>query len=287
MKVRVLRFKDFPQRLKEIPEPPEKLQYIGELPDFEKYRFLTIVGSRAPSKYTEQVLEKLISGLEGYPIVIVSGLAIGSDALAHKFALKYKLKTIAVPGSGLSKKVLYPKTNYTLALNILNSGGALLSEFEFEQAAAPWTFPQRNRIMAALADAVLVVQAKEKSGTSITARLALEYNKNVLTIPADIFSENFKGNIKLLKEGAFPVSEPLDILNALNLQEVKYKKQEELNLELSENEEKILQSLDEAKEKELLLQESGLSAQDFAIALAKLEIRGFISERLGKIYKNL
>ncbi len=286
MKVKVLKPENYPLRLKEIPNPPGQIQYIGELPDFEKFRFLTVVGSRRLSRYTEQALEYLFRDLEGYPIVIVSGLALGTDALAHRLAIKHKLKTIAVPGSGLSKEVLYPKSNYSLALKILNSGGALLSEFDFKQTAAPWTFPQRNRIMAALADAVLIAQAKEKSGTSITAKLAIEYNKNVLTIPSNIFNESFSGNLKLLKEGAYPVTKAADILEALNLQEIKYKEQKE-TVNLTEDELKILALLDEPKEKEDLLQKSGLNAQEFSIAIAKLEIQGLISEKLGKIYKNL
>src|SRR3989344_4795871 len=178
--LKLLSPKDFPPLLREIPDAPKKLYVRGKLPSFNS-AWLAVVGSRACTPYGRQALRYLIEGLRGYPVVIVSGLAYGIDAEAHKAALEAKLPTVAVPGSGLDWNVLYPRANVNLAREILKAGlsgqgGALLSEFEPNLKAADYTFPQRNRIMAGLCKAALVVEAKERSGSLITARLATEYN---------------------------------------------------------------------------------------------------------------
>jgi len=139
-----------PKLLQEIPDTPKKLYMIGEFPDQEKNIFLTVIGSRKFTSYGKSVCEKLIAGLAGYPIVIVSGLALGMDGIAHRAALENNLTTIAIPGSGLDESVLYPASHKNLARDILKNGGCLISELEPQQKAAPWTFPQRNRIMAGL-----------------------------------------------------------------------------------------------------------------------------------------
>src|SRR3989344_646430 len=141
--MKMLATSEFPRRLREITDPPKKLYLEGALPP-EDYKWLAVVGSRRFSSYGKEATEMLITGLAGYPIVIVSGLALGIDAIAHKAALQKKLKTVAIPGSGLDRKVLYPSTNKRLAEDILASGGALLSEFEPAFQATAWSFPQRN-----------------------------------------------------------------------------------------------------------------------------------------------
>src|SRR5581483_1684124 len=128
MQIRDLYKKDFPELLKQIPDPPEKLRIIGDIPRTEKY--LCVVGSRKYSDYGKAACEKLIEGLRGYSITIISGLALGMDAIAHRAALNAGLPTIAIPGSGLGEKVLYPSMNRNLGYHIVESGGALISEFE-------------------------------------------------------------------------------------------------------------------------------------------------------------
>lgn len=206
---------EFPQ-LREIPDAPQKLYGRGALPP-GGLRRLAVVGSRNYTNYGKQCVQHLISGLRGYPISIVSGLALGIDALAHEAALENGLHTIAIPGSGLDDAVLYPRTNRGLATQILKSGGLLMSEFEPETASMPWMFPARNRIIAGIADAVLLIEAAERSGTLITARLATEYNKDLLVVPGNIFSENTRGVHQFLKLGATPVTNAADILEALHI----------------------------------------------------------------------
>ena len=209
--IRELSKNEFPASLLEIPQPPKKLYVAGELPP-EGSILLAVVGSRKYTSYGADACEKIIEGLSGYPIVIVSGLALGIDALAHKAALKAGLKTLAVPGSGIDSKVIYPRTNLSLAEEIVEKGGCLLSEYEPDFQASTWSFPARNRIMAGLSRAILVIEAGERSGTLITARLATEYNRDVYVIPNGIFSPGSQGSNKLLKQGAYPITESSDIL---------------------------------------------------------------------------
>ncbi|MEK7098774.1 MAG: DNA-processing protein DprA, partial [Patescibacteria group bacterium] len=215
--LRKLTKKDFPPLLNEIPDPPQQLYVRGELPSYD-LKWLAVVGSRALTPYGKQACEYLIEGLRGYPIVIVSGLAYGTDAHAHKVALHTGLPCVAVPGSGLDYDVLYPKANVGLAKEIIKAGGAHLSEFEPDMKATDYTFPQRNRIMVGLTHATLVIEAKERSGSLITARLATEYNRELLVVPGSIFSATSKGTHQFLKLGATPATEPADILKALGIE---------------------------------------------------------------------
>ena len=204
----------FPHRLREITDPPKKLYVEGVLPP-EDHKWLAVVGSRKYTNYGKEACEKLIEGLRGYPIVIVSGLALGIDALAHRAALDAKLPCVAVPGSGLDPKVLYPSTNRRLADEILRTGGALLSEFEPDFRATAWGFLQRNRIMAGLCDAVLVIEAEQRSGSLVTSRFATEYNRDVFTVPGSIFSSSSGGPHMLIKLGATTITSPKELLDAL------------------------------------------------------------------------
>jgi len=214
LKFKVLKPEQFPTLLKEIPDKPKVLYMEGELPP-ENSIYLAVVGTRKFSTYGKEAAVKIISGLSGYPIVIISGLALGIDAIAHRTALDTGLKTISVPGSGLDRSVLHPASNRKLADQIVQSGGTLLSEFEPKSPAGIHTFPRRNRIIAGLSQAVLVIEAPEKSGTSITARLALDYNRDVLAVPGPIFSINSLGSNRLIKQGATPISSSEDLLEAL------------------------------------------------------------------------
>ena len=214
--IRTLAPEEFPSLLHEIPDAPHALNCRGTLPSPD-LKLLAVVGSRKHTSYGTQVVEHLIAGLRGYPIGIVSGLALGIDSLAHTAALQNDLYTIAVPGSGLDDSVLYPHSHLPLAHTILESGGGLLSEYDHTFAATPWSFPQRNRIVTGMSNATLLIEAGEKSGTLISARLASDYNREVLAVPGDIFSENSRGVHQFLKLGATPITHAEDILAALGI----------------------------------------------------------------------
>lgn len=207
---------EFPPLLREIPQQPKQLNYRGVLPPSDM-KLITVVGSRKYSTYGKQVVEHLISGLHGHNVGIVSGLALGIDSLAHEAALRHNLYTLAVPGSGLHANVIYPATHKPLARKILESNGGMLSEFDPLFKATMWSFSQRNRIMAGIAHATLVIEASEKSGTLITARMAAEYNRDLLVVPGNIFSQNSAGSHQFLKLGATPVTHARDILYVLGI----------------------------------------------------------------------
>lgn len=215
--IHTLDTKEFPRLLHEIPEPPTSLNYRGALPPTHLH-LLSIVGSRKYTTYGKQVVEELVSGLSGYPIGIISGLALGIDSLAHEAALKHGLYTLAIPGGGLDDTVIYPASHRGLANRILAAGGGLLSEFEPTFKATQWSFPQRNRLVAGISHATLLIEAAERSGTLITARLATDYNRELLVVPGSIFSSNSAGVHQFLKLGAVPVTTPKDILEALQIE---------------------------------------------------------------------
>jgi len=275
---------EWPEGLFEIPKKPKKLFVRGKFPDKHAHTFLCIVGSRKHSSYATESIKKLVSGLKGRNIVIVSGLAIGIDTVAHRTALENEITTIAVVGGGVEKDAIYPSINRTLSEEIISRGGCLISEYE-KIESKPWTFPARNRIMAGLSDAVLVVEANEKSGTLITARLALEYNKELLTVPTTIFSDFGKGSNRLMTEGARPVFESKDILDTLGIeksteqkiQSVELNKQEKQIIKLIRNE---IQTFDE------ILLESEMKTSHLSQLLMEMEIKGFINKSLGK-YESL
>ena len=280
--IRKLETSEFPKALLEIADPPKQLFIRGTLPS-EDLTYLAIVGSRKHTPYGRDACDMLIRGLAGYPICIVSGLALGIDSIAHKTALKYKLPTISFPGSGLDPSVLYPASNRELAEDIVRYGGALISEFDPSFRAAQWTFPARNRLMAGIADAVLIIEAEEKSGTLITARLALDYNKDVLAVPGSIFSENSAGTNRLIREGATPIRSSADILEVLGF------KTEEIieskNLSLPESEQKVYDALREPISRDDLAYELDMPIHLLNIELTKLELKEIIREELGKIYR--
>lgn len=220
MDIRTLVRSDFKKAglhsLLEIPEPPETLWMRGALPD-STYKKLAVVGSRALTPYGQEVCETLLAGLAGYPVSIISGLALGGDACAHRAALKAGLHTVAIPGSGLSDPAISPQTNLGLAKEILASGGALLSEHPPSETARPAYFPSRNRIVVGMSDAVLVIEAGERSGTLITARLASDYNRNLMCVPHRIGDPNSEGSHQFIRLGAELVTSSAHLLETLGL----------------------------------------------------------------------
>lgn len=283
--IKKLSGKDIPANLLEIPGPPKVLYYQGQLPNFQENILLAVVGSRKYSSYGREVCEKLITGLSTYPIIIVSGLAIGIDTIAHQSALRANLLTLAIPGSGLDSRVLYPSINRQLANKILDAGGCLMSESEPTDKATIWSFPKRNRLMAGLCQATLIIEAEEKSGTLITARLALDYNREVLAVPGSIFSPSSKGTNRLIEQGATLIMSSEDILKALGF-EIEQGKQRELALkDLSLPEKKIVELLQrENLSRDEIIRQSKLKITEINSLLMILELKGIIKETGGEIH---
>lgn len=202
----------YPALLKEIGNPPKTLYYIGEWPNTNLFP-LAIVGSRESDIYGEEAINSILKDKILDQVVIISGLAKGIDAAAHKIAKK----TIAVLGTGLDENSFYPKENLELYHQIIKSGGLIISEFPIGTKAKPQNFPTRNRIVSGLSRATLVVQAKIRSGALITARLALEEGREVLAVPGSIFNELSAGPHLLISQGAIPVTNHEELTNILNL----------------------------------------------------------------------
>lgn len=204
----------YPALLREIQDPPPKLWVWGRLPSH--FPAVAIVGARKASAYGRATAEQFATALAAAGLWIVSGLALGTDSAAHRGALSAGGRTVAVLGSGLDR--IYPPENQSLAGEIVDRGGVVLSEFERDTEPAPYRFPQRNRIISGLSRAVLVVEAGEKSGALITARLAAEQGREVFVIPHDISRESGRGCLRLIKEGATAVGEPEEILDTLGIE---------------------------------------------------------------------
>jgi DNA processing protein len=268
----------FPSLLAEIPDPPTQLWASGALPS-SNMKLLAVVGSREHTGYAEQVISYLVQGLAGYNIGIVSGLARGVDTLAHTAALQHGLYTCAIPGSGLDRSVLYPARNKALADRILATNGGLLSELSPLTPAAQWTFPARNRIMAGMCHATLLIEAGKKSGTLITARLAVDYNRELLVVPGSIFSPTSRGNHQFLKLGAVPVTHSDDILIALGIEKADTAQQTPSLPTLTPIEMAIMNELQEPQDQDTLIRLVGEPASVVNIALMKLEINGIIMKQ--------
>ncbi len=270
----------FPPLLREIPQVPKSLTYRGILPT-SSMKLLCVVGSRKCTTYGKQVVEHLISGLRGYNIGIVSGLALGIDSLAHEAALAHHLYTLAVPGSGLQDNVIYPATHKPLARKILEQGGGLLSEFAPEFTATKWSFTQRNRIMAGIAHATVLIEAGEKSGTLITARMASDYNRELLVVPGNIFSQNSQGTHQFLKLGATPVTCAQDILYALGFSQEDVEQTPQVfvqRLNLTQDEQKVITTLFESQDKDTLIRAIELPSHIANALLMQMQMKGLITE---------
>lgn len=274
---------EFPSLINEINDPPTKLNIIGKLPKRET-RTLCIVGARRHSSYGKEVCTKLISGLKGHDICIVSGLALGIDSLVHRTAIDNDIQTIAFPGSGLNKDVLYPRTNIKLAEEIVYSGGALISEFENNQASALWTFPKRNRLMAGMSHAVIVIEAELVSGTLITSKLATDYNRDVGAVPGQIYSKLSDGPNMLISKGAKVIRSSDDILEMLDIVKSEDQTmQSKLFPELTQNQKTIIDYLSiEPHTSEQLINRSGINVREFAGIISVLEINNIIEEINGE-----
>lgn len=278
--IRKLEPSEFPPQLLELPDPPKTLYVRGVMPDWNSYAYLAVVGSREYTPYGKQACERIIKGLAGYPVVIVSGLALGIDSIAHQSALDAGIPTVAIPGSGLDDRVLYPACHRSLAKNIVTSGGALLSEFDPLWKPRKESFPQRNRIMAGISRALLVIEATERSGTLITARLAVDYNRDVLAVPGPIHSVTSAGPHSLLKNGAGLIEKSEDVISALGITVVPQQSSVVI-ARLSPLEQRVYTLLEEPQSRDEVVHALSLSPSEANALLASLELRGIVKERYG------
>lgn len=275
--------KNFPKCLKEIKNPPENIFYKGELP--KKYSdCFAIVGTRLCSEYGKRIALEFSNQLSQAGLTIVSGLAPGIDTYSHLACVEKNRQTIAVLGTGLDEKSIYPKENLMLSRKILATGGCLISEYPAGTNGSKLTFPARNRIISALSVGVLVVEAKEKSGSLITAGFARSQGKKLFAVPGSIYSPNSKGTNALIKKGVQLVESSNDILKALKMLS---RKKSDSHPVLGENDEEnlILQAIkEEALYIEKIIEKTNLPASAVLSQLAILEIQGKVRNLGNNIY---
>jgi DNA processing protein len=258
------------KKLSYIANPPKRLWYVGKLPSTE-VKTVAIVGSRKVSHYGREVTYNLAYELAKRGVVIVSGLAIGVDGIAHQAALDAKGTTIAVLGNGLPD--IYPGAHQKLAQQIVAQGGAIITEYEPGIEAKSWTFLMRNRIVSGLADAVIVTEAASRSGTLNTAGHALNQGRELGAVPGNITSPMSAGCNSLLRSGAAPITHYRDILELLGVDEEKTSKQTSLLLADTPEEAILLELLQGGvRDGQELLDRSNLDASTFNQTLSMLEI---------------
>ncbi|EKE19878.1 MAG: hypothetical protein ACD_8C00093G0001 [uncultured bacterium] len=277
----------YPILLREIPDHPYLIYMKGNLKCLE-LPLVAIVGSRKLTTYGSQVARGFARDLAGNGICIVSGLAFGVDATAHRGALDAKGKTIAVLGNSLDDESIYPRTNFQLSQEILNAGGLLISEFPVKTRPDVWTFPARNRIMAGMSQGTLVIEAALKSGSLITANLAVDYNRDVFAVPGSIFSPQSEGNHKIIKAGAKLVTSARDIIEELKIEITTEQKEEKLEISLTDTEKKICAVLShEALHIDTIAKLTKMDTSSISSIMAILEIKSVIKNVGGQNYIRL
>ena len=289
---------DYPEQLREIFDPPPVLWALGDVKLLARPA-IAIVGTRHPTPYGLGMAEVLARDLANHRMVILSGMARGVDSAAHRGALAAGGSTVAVWGTGVD--VIYPKENKSLAENILVAGGAIVSEYRLGTFPAPQNFPKRNRIISGMSIGVLVVEAGENSGTRVTARCALEQNRDVYAVPGNVTTRNAWGPNTLIKQGATLVATWEDVWQELPTQvrlqlegELGFASQPEQaasiveELPLQEPEKIVLNALrhDEAVQLDELMDllESKLTSSEIFTALFELELANRIKQLPGKNY---
>ena len=275
---------NYPKLLKQIYDPPTVLYYKGEiLPSDSKA--VAIVGTRKITGYGKLVTQQFTKGLVNAGLTIISGLARGVDSQAHWTALSEKGRTIAVLGGGLNS--IFPPESRGLAEKIANGFGAVISEFPPDYPPLPGNFPSRNRIISGLSLAVLVTEAAQDSGSLITARVALEQGREVFAVPGPITSFLSKGTLYLIKQGAYPVSDPEEILEELGINQIQNSKfplrrlsevsKVQSEIQLSEDEKRVLECLEgESKHIDEMGRELKFPAPKISALLLKMEISGLV-----------
>ena len=259
---------NFPKSLLEISPRPKAVYVLGNLPTAP---MVAIVGTRKPTDYGRQVTHQLATELARAGVVVVSGLALGIDAIAQRAVVEAGGQTVAVLGHGLHQ--IYPAAHRGLAKQILTSGGALVSEYPEGTQPAKFNFPARNRIISGLSLAVIITEADASSGSLITANFALQQGKTVMAVPGNITSPRSAGPNNLLKAGAMPVTSAVDVLTALDFESRALSKPNASAQ--SPQEAKVLELLGQGvTNNQGLIDATGLSAQEFAHVITLMEITG-------------
>lgn len=270
---------DWPKRFSHLANHAPRLLFVrGTLPHVPH---IAIIGTRRPTPYGLRALDQFVGDMRGAPIAIVSGLALGTDGRAHAQALKHELPTTAVLGSSVVTQEIHPQTNERLAEDILAAGGALLSEIAPGDPVHPGSFPERNRLIAALCHALIVTEAKERSGTLITARIAIELGREVLAVPGSIFAPTSVGTHGLLAAGARLCTSANDLWKALAVDPPNAMARERTHLHTNHEDSPILEALlaqSEGMSIDQLSATTERTGESLTARLGLLELQGLVRE---------
>ncbi len=284
IKLLTFRDKNYPELLLQIPKNPPLLYFKGTIPQADEL-CVAVVGTRNITNYGRMVVPQLVEPLVNAGAVIVSGMAFGVDSAAHEIAVKKNRRTIAVLGGGLDEHSLYPKHHTLLAQQIINAGGVLLSEYPIGTPNFKQNFVARNRIISGLCVATLIIECDLQSGTLITARHALDQNRQVYAVPGPIYSPQSQGPNNLLKMGAKVITKAEDILDDLNLKTLPQQQEIQSLFGDSQEETTLLKLLSfEPIIINDLIKQSGLEASAVTSALTFLEMKGKIKNLGGQQY---
>ena len=283
MNIITLRDKNYPALLRKIgKDAPEKIYYKGEWNNEIFENCLAVVGSRRLTSYGRKMTEQLVTEIAASGVTIVSGFMYGGDEAAHRAAAEAGGRTIAVMPCGID--MIHPEYQEELYNKILKNKGLIISEYEGKFPPANWTYPRRNRIVAGLSKAVLIVEAGLNSGTLITAEFAKKFGRKIFAVPGPLTSEVSKGTAQLIKEGAEVVTEARDILKDYNISLTKPNlAKPSLNIEGIEQE--IINQLQkEPLEADNLARILGMSVSKIGTTLSLMQLKGFINQEGGKYY---
>lgn len=265
----------YPESIARSQCPPVVLYTMGKIDLLEKY-LIGIVGARKHTDYGKRICERFVKELKDYDIATVSGMALGIDSISHKASIESSIPTIAILGNGID--TYYPKSNFSLWSRIRNTG-LIISEYPPGEPPYPSRFPERNRIISSLSNILIVIEAKEKSGSLITARLAAESGKDVFAVPGNIDSIYSKGTNKLINDGAFPLIDFENFLLRISSFSKRNNKKNSPRVEdLGEDEKLVFKAiLDGAQKIDLLSLHLPLDTPTILATLTMLEIKGYIT----------
>jgi DNA processing protein len=267
--------------LEHVHGAPKTVDVVGNIPEVPT--LISFVGSRDMTSYGRQVIQDIIPGLAKYQVAIVSGLAFGVDHFAHRIALDNNIPCIAIPGSGLAPSSLYPAEHRDFAHELVDRGGVLISPFPPEQRGIHWTFPVRNRLIAAISDMTIVVEAKHKSGSLITAECALDIGRKLGAVPGSIYSSNSDGTNALIAAGATMIRSIQDIVNEFGWDSNDSQSESNDYQNISPDELDILKQLGEPKTRSDIARALSQNIHEISITLTMMELRGLIRENGGYI----
>ena len=278
---------DYPKRLLHCYDPPTLLFYKGTA-NLNSSKVISIIGTRSNTEYGKMMTEKILQALAPHQPLIVSGLAYGIDVIAHKYSIKQQLPTVGVLAHGLDK--IYPSQHTALAKEMIAEGGGLLTEFRKETKPDRHNFPERNRIVAGMSDATIVIETGIKGGSMITANLAFSYNRDVFAIPGKTTDSKSEGcNYLIQSNKAVLIRNGEDIIQQMGWEEQQKKKsiQKQLFVDLSADEKIIAQLLQTQEQMHIdeINMQSNINSSAVAAALLMMEMNGLVKSMPGKIYK--